>query len=314
LELILGKKHAFVNLCKAEGFLGVDFSFPQDLSADKSQTCQEFNKKYVKKYRKLVPGKSKLAAGLACGALWTTCRKMQEGDLVVCPDGEEGFITGTISGNYYYAENKDLPHRRSVVWSQGGGFLKENMSPALRSFMKASNTVIDVTPHIEEIELLIAGRQSNPSSEISTEAKEKAAFQMEKHLEDFLVHNWAQTPLGEEYMIYENDGEQAGQQYPTSTGPIDILAISKDKKTLLVVELKKGLASDKVVGQVLRYMGCVKHDLAEEDQKVKGVIIASDDDINIRRALYATQNVDFFRYRVQFNLVGTDAVHEEQAS
>jgi restriction system protein len=32
-------------------------------------------------------------------------------------------------------------------------------------------------------------------------------------------------------------------------------AIKKDKSQLLVVELKKGRASDAVVGQVLRYMG-----------------------------------------------------------
>ena len=78
---------------------------------------------------------------------------------------------------------------------------------------------------------------------------------MEKHLEDFLVENWASTDLGTTYDIYEEDGELVGQQYPTDTGPLDILAISKDKKRLLVVELKKGRASDVVVGQTLRYMG-----------------------------------------------------------
>jgi len=36
---------------------------------------------------------------------------------------------------------------------------------------------------------------------------------------------------------------------------IDILAVSKDQKELLVVELKKGRASDVVVGQIQRYMG-----------------------------------------------------------
>ena len=69
-----------------------------------------------------------------------------------------------------------------------------------------------------------------------------------------------------------------GQQYPTDTGPIDILAISKDNKTLLVVELKKGRASDAVVGQCQRYMGYVKEELAEKNQDVKGVIIAFEDD------------------------------------
>ena len=40
-------------------------------------------------------------------------------------------------------------------------------------------------------------------------------------------------------IIVEEDGEKIGQQFPTDTGPIDILAISKDKSVLLVVELKR---------------------------------------------------------------------------
>jgi hypothetical protein len=44
----------------------------------------------------------------------------------------------------------------------------------------------------------------------------------------------APCELGKEYDIYEEDGEK-GQQYQTDTGPLDILAISKDKKRLLVV-------------------------------------------------------------------------------
>jgi hypothetical protein len=69
--------------------------------------------------------------------------------------------------------------------------------------------------------------------------------------------------------IYQEDGQKA-QQYPTDTGRIDILAISKDKKRLLVVELKKGKAPDTAIGQTLRYMGFVKEELAEPDQIVEG--------------------------------------------
>ena len=71
---------------------------------------------------------------------------------------------------------------------------------------------------------------------------------MEEHLEDFLVKNWSHTEFGKDYDIYEEDGEK-GQQYQTDTGPLDILAISKDKKHLLVVELKKGRASDAWLGR-----------------------------------------------------------------
>ena len=89
----------------------------------------------------------------------------------------------------------------------------------------------------------------------------------------------------------------------TDTGPLDILAVSKDRKTLLVVELKKGRASDAVVGQSLRYMGYVQDELAEENQTVRGIIIALEDDQRIRRALKMAPSVEFYRYEISFKLV-----------
>jgi restriction system protein len=93
-----------------------------------------------------------------------------------------------------------------------------------------------------------------------------------------------------------------GQQYPTDTGPMDVLAISKDRKELLVVELKRGKASDSVVGQIQRYMGYVLEELAEENQTVRGAIIALDDDLRIRRALKVAPGIDFYRYEISFTL------------
>lgn len=93
-----------------------------------------------------------------------------------------------------------------------------------------------------------------------------------------------------------------GQQYPSDTGPIDILAISRNKKEIVVIELKKGRASDAVIGQVQRYMGYVKEELAEKNQSVRGIIIAFEDDVNIRRALSVAQNIDFYTYKVHFRL------------
>jgi len=159
-----------------------------------------------------------------------------------------------------------------------------------------------VTKYAEEIERLISGNR--PPTIISTDStvEDPSIFALEKHLEDFLVENWKQSELGKSFDIYEEEGELVGQQYPSDTGPIDILAISKDKKTLLVVELKKGRASDNVVGQIQRYMGYVKEELAEENQLVKGAIIALDDDLRIKRALSVTSNIDFYRYEISFKL------------
>jgi restriction system protein len=133
--------------------------------------------------------------------------------------------------------------------------------------------------------------------------EDPSSFVMEWHLEDFLIQNWSNTELGEKYEVFMEDGEPVGQQYQTDTGPLDILAVSKDKKTLLVVELKKGRASDVVVGQVLRYMGYVKEELAEEGQDVRGVVIALEDDQRIRRALSMVPTIDFFRYQISFKLI-----------
>lgn len=137
--------------------------------------------------------------------------------------------------------------------------------------------------------------------------EDPSAFALEKHLEDFLVANWALTDLGKDFDIFSEEGEPVGRQYPSDTGPIDILAISKDGKTLLVVELKRGRASDVVVGQIQRYMGYVKAELAESYQQVRGVIIALEDDLRLRRALSVASNIEFYRYRVSFKLFKGEA-------
>ena len=133
-------------------------------------------------------------------------------------------------------------------------------------------------------------------------AEQSNDFRMEKHLEDFLVSNWGRTNFGLDYDLYTEDGTFAGQQYPTDTGPLDILAISKDRKTLLVIELKKSRASDAAVGQVLRYMSYIRDEVADNGQNVVGAIIALDDDQKLMRAVSMIPNVDFYRYSMSFSI------------
>lgn len=54
--------------------------------------------------------------------------------------------------------------------------------------------------------------------------------------------------------------------------------------------------------QALRYMGYVKDELAEPDQTIEGVIIGTEDDPKLQRALSMMPNVRFMRYRVSFEL------------
>jgi len=180
---------------------------------------------------------------------------------------------------------------------------KDDMSPDLRLTAVSIGTIRNVSKYAEEILRLAPNLSDHGIVAVDKTIEDPAAFAIEKHLEDFLIRNWKLIDLGKEYDVYEDDGERVGQQFPTDTGPMDILALSKDAKTLLVVELKKGRASDVVVGQVLRYMGYVKEELAETDQDVRGLVIALEDDQRLRRALAMVPSIDFMRYEVSFRLV-----------
>jgi len=303
-RVMLGKGSSHAEECFAGNFIGTDFSIDQDLTHKLPEEWRTFNKEFIPIFLGKDPDKTKIGAGLACGALWTVSKGIQRGDIVVCPDGTGRYHLGEVSGDYYYAPGKMLPHRRPVTWLNQT-IARTDMSVALKNSAGSVGTVSNLSRSgfKDEIEALIGGAPAPTLIATDTSVEDPSAFAMEKHLEDFLVQNWAQTDLGKEYDIYEEEGERVGQQYPSDTGPLDILAISKDKKKLLVVELKKGRASDAVVGQALRYMGYVQEELAEDGQSVGGVIIALDDDPRIRRALAMVPTIVFYRYQVSFKLM-----------
>ena len=298
-RLMLGRKSAYADQCFAGNFVGADFDIAEDLTNNLPDEWRAFNSAYIPVYMKGHPDKTKIAAGLSCGFLWTVAKGMKQGDIVLCPDGKGAYCVGEITGDYRYAPDEILPHRRPVHWFDQG-IDRSAMTDELRNSTGSIGTVCEITRYQLEIEKLI-GITTLISKDPTVE--DPAAFALEKHLEDFLVLNWTQTDLAKEFDIYEEEGERVGQQYPTDTGPIDILAVSKDKQRLLVVELKKGRASDNVVGQVLRYMGYVKEVLAENGQTVQGAIIALEDDQKIRRALSVVPSITFYRYQISFNLV-----------
>lgn len=300
-RVMLGRKCVHAAEGFAGNFIGADFKIPQDLTPDLPDDWRVFNKKFIPIFMEGHPDKTKIGAGLACGALWTVAKGLQKGDMVLCPDGAGTYFVGEVAGDYYHAPGNPLPHRRPVKWL-AKTIQRADMTDALKNSTGSIGTVSTITQYAAEIEKLLG--DPVPPDLIATDpnVEDPAAFALEKHLEDFLVQNWAQTELGKEYDIFAEDGELVGQQYPTDTGPMDILAIKKDKSELLVVELKKGRASDAVVGQVMRYMGFVLQDLAEPGQTVRGIIIAQEDDKRIRRALAVAPSVEFFRYQISFKL------------
>ncbi|GJL85425.1 MAG: hypothetical protein DHS20C02_12000 [Micavibrio sp.] len=300
-RIMLGAKHSHAEECHEGQWFGGGWDIDVDLSNELTDNWRDFNKKFIPIYQEKNPGKSKVTAGLACGMLHRICKGINEGDIVLCPNGSSAYWVGEVIGGYSYHPGHPLPHRRKVQWYPIV-IERSEMSDALQKSTGSIGTVSCVTKHGPEIESFIAGNE--PPKLIATDelVEDPSVFALEAHLEEFLVHNWPQTSLGQDYDIFQEDGEIVGQQYPSDTGPIDILAISKDKKTLLVVELKRGRASDAVVGQIQRYMGYVQEELAESNQAVRGIIIALEDDLRLKRALSVTNNIEFYRYQVSFKL------------
>lgn len=300
-RIALGKGGQYADEARTGGYICAGFLPDVDLTGKLPDNFREFNTAFVPIYLEKNPEKTRIGAGLACGQLWTVSKGVKKGDIVLSPNGQGEYIVGEVSGEYQYVAGNEMPHRRPVQWF-GDTISRESMSEALKNSSGGITTVVNLTKYSPEIELLLEGKA--PATFIINDetVEDPSVFALEKHLEDFLEQNWKHTDLGKKYDIFEEDGERVGRQYPSDTGPIDILAISKDKKELLVVELKRGRVTDTVIGQIQRYMGYVKDELAEDNQTVKGVIIGFEDDIKIHRALSVAPNIDFYTYKIQFNL------------
>lgn len=297
----LGQKGKYAEEAFKGNFIGVDFGLDMDLSNELNEDWREFNKKFIPVYLSKWPHKTKIAAGLSCGFVWTVSKGISIGDIVLSPNSNGNYFVGEVISGYSYHPGQILPHRRSIKW-----FPKEiersKMSKELQGSTGTPGTVSDISDYANEIENLISGNKIPDLVSNDEDVEDPTIFALEKHLEDFLVQNWKNIEVFNNYDILEEDGEIVGQQFKCDNDYIDILALSKDKKEYLVIELKKGRASDKVVGQIQRYMGYIMEEYADAGQRVKGIIIALEDDLKLRRALKVTNNIEFYRYQVSFKL------------
>jgi len=306
-RIVLGPKSAHLQDCLDKGLVGINYGIHEDLTPTVAKGEEVFRSSVRDRFLELNPEKSRPSGALAAGSLWALTAGMEIGDIVLVSDGQGasgkgGYHVARVTGGYRYEASSELPHQRKVEWLDKH-VLRQDMSETLRNSSGSVLSIVNLTPnHAEEITLLLqdgAGDETNEPSLIA----EAASFVLEKHLEDFLVANWAQTELAVKYdIVTDDDGEIIGQQYPTDTGPIDILAIAKDGSGYLVVELKRAKASDAVVGQIQRYMGFVKAEIATPGQTVRGAIVALEPDLRLERALSVAPDIEFYRYEVRFRL------------
>jgi len=123
-------------------------------------------------------------------------------------------------------------------------------------------------------------------------------FAYERDLQNFLVKNLDLVEDG--LKLYEDEGI-TGVEYPVGGRRIDILAVDIEG-ALVVIELKVSRGHDRVVGQILRYLGWIKQNLAEEGQHVRGIIVAKEITEDLQLACMMTTDISLREYSISFSV------------
>lgn len=155
----------------------------------------------------------------------------------------------------------------------------------------------DAPPIRNESDLRTDGALMAGDAEADEDCRE---FAYERDLRDFLAKNLELVEPG--LRLYEEE-EITGVEYDAGGRYIDILAVDKDG-TFVVIELKVSRGYDRVIGQLLRYVGWVRVNLAE-GQRVRGIIIARQitEDLRLACANIAETKLMEYKLRVQLEAV-----------
>lgn len=156
-RVMLGRGGQFSEECLNGGYIGADFDIPSDLTPNLTNDWRKFNQHFIPIYLSINTNKTTTAAGLACGALWTVCCGLQQGDIVLCPRGNGEYLVGEIAGGYVYAPGNNLPHQRPVKW-YNKVILRAEMSDKLKNSSGSIGTCCNITKHAVEIDNLLASK------------------------------------------------------------------------------------------------------------------------------------------------------------
>lgn len=152
-RIMLGKGGSLAEECRQGNYIGASFDINEDL-ANSLTEFQDFKEKYIPIFLQNNPEKTKVAAGLACGNLFTICKGLNVGDVVLCPNGKGAYYVGEISGDYYYVAGVSLMHRRPITWYEKV-INRIDMSEELRHSTGSIGTCCGITKYGNEIESLI---------------------------------------------------------------------------------------------------------------------------------------------------------------
>lgn len=138
--------------------------------------------------------------------------------------------------------------------------------------------------------------------ELEETVAEPQSFALESHLRDFLAKHLDIVEKG--MTLFRDESGRDGIEYQTETGPIDILA--KDSQgNFILFELKVSRGADRAIGQLQRYMGWVRRNLAKNGD-VRGVIVAQSVDKGLKYAALENTKIKLLEYELSFKVTPVD--------
>lgn len=142
------------------------------------------------------------------------------------------------------------------------------------------------------------GEETDDDDETEDDIQEDHEFAYENDLRNFLANN---LHVVQPHLTLYRDGDISGLEFPVGGRYADILAVDRNND-LVIIELKVSKGYDRALGQLLRYMAWIERNLAEQNQKVKGMIIARNISEDLRLAASKVNDVDLFEYQLSISL------------
>ncbi len=138
----------------------------------------------------------------------------------------------------------------------------------------------------------------HPTSDEGLNGLEEKEFAYERDLRNYLSKNLFEIEAG--LKLYEDEGIN-GIEFPAGGRFIDILTLDNEGN-FVVIELKVSRGYDRVIGQLLRYMAWIEKNMAEDKQKVRGIIIAKSISEDLLLAVSKVSDIDLYEYDLKVTL------------
>jgi hypothetical protein len=115
----------------------------------------------------------------------------------------------------------------------------------------------------------------------------------------FTLEDELQRQVAKNIGLVEKGLVLAGQQVKTEAGIIDVTA-RDPKGATVIIELKPGLAEEKALVQLLRYVGHARK--ANPNKEIRGILVAHDFEERLKYSVSMIPNVRLKTYEIEFEI------------